>query len=694
MQSRYHHVAAACGLSVLMAFAAAGNPLKSLPDGKLPNDARLAPPKDLDGYFPLAVPGSPKAWQQRRADVRQQLLVALGLHPLPQKPELNPVIHGRRDMGDYTVEKVYFESLPGFYVTGNLYRPRQANGNMPGILCPHGHWPNGRFMSLGDAEAQKEMTGGAEAFLCAAKSPLQARCIHLARMGCVVFHYDMIGYADSVQLSMDLAHKFGKTRPQMNDPKGWGLFSPLAEGHLQSIMGLQAWNSIRALDFLTTLPGVDAARIGVTGASGGGTQTFILGAIDDRPAVAFPAVMVSTAMQGGCTCENASLLRIRTGNVEFAGLFAPKPLAMTSAKDWTEEMETKGFPELKRLYAMLGVPDNVSLSPLTQFGHNYNHPSRKAMYAWFAKHLLHQASAPEEREFQHLRPEELTVWDEAHPKPEGGEAFEKKLTAQWCALSTAALQNNREAEVTGLRTLFGRTAETVGKTSFTLTTKHDRGAWLEMTGLVRNETHGEELPAAFLHPKNWNGRVVLWVTSAGKQSLAGPDGSPPPPVKKLLDANCSVAAADLLFQGEFTPDGKAPTKNRRVANPRLAAAYTYGYNDPLFAQRTHDLLTMIEFVRQDEHAPKAVTLAGSEGGGPWAAAAGFLAGNAVRDIVVDLQHFSFAAINDVYDPDIVPGILKYGGLDGLLGHAEAKVIRAESAEDAARRIVAGSAATQ
>src|ERR1051325_815746 len=101
-------------------------------------------------------------------------------------------------------------------------------------------------------------------------------------------------------------------------------------------MGLQTWNSIRALDFVTSLPDVDASRIGVPGASGGGTQTFILCAVDPRPTVAFPAVMVSTAMQGGCTCENCSLLRVGTGNIELAALMAPRPLGMSGADDWTK----------------------------------------------------------------------------------------------------------------------------------------------------------------------------------------------------------------------------------------------------------------------------------------------------------------------------------------------------------------------
>lgn len=102
----------------------------------------------------------------------------------------------------------------------------------------------------------------------------------------------------------------------------------------------------------------------MTGASGGGTQTFILCAVDDRPAAAFPAVMVSTAMQGGCTCENASYLRVGTGNIEFAALCAPRPLAMSAANDWTVDIMTKGYPELKEHYAMLGAAEQCARQAL------------------------------------------------------------------------------------------------------------------------------------------------------------------------------------------------------------------------------------------------------------------------------------------------------------------------------------------
>src|SRR5262249_22269260 len=193
-----------------------------------------------------------------------------------------------------------------------------------------------------------------------ARYPLQARCAQLARMGCVVFHYDMVGNADS----QDIKHRQGFTDTD-------------AELRLQSFMGLQTWNSIRALDFLLGLPEVDEKRIGVTGASGGGTQTFMLCAADDRPTVAFPAGIVSTGMQGGCVCETCSYLRQGIGNIDLAGAFVPKPLGMSAANDWTKEIETKGLPELKALYRLYGAEDNVMAKAHLEFGHNYNQVSRE-----------------------------------------------------------------------------------------------------------------------------------------------------------------------------------------------------------------------------------------------------------------------------------------------------------------------------
>ena len=345
----------------LNSHAVAAGP-RALPAGQRPDDLRLQAPKDLDGYFPFQPPESKEAWDRRASQVRQRILVSQGLWPMPTKTYLKAQIYGRIDRVDYTVEKVHFESAPGFFVTGNLYRPKKAaGGKAPGVLFAHGHWADARLSQANDSELRNEIATGQERFLEGGKSRFQSMCVQLARMGCVVWQWDMLGDSDSQQLSRQLVHSFAKQRPEMNTTENWGLFSPQAETHLQSIMGLQTWNAVRSLDFLLELPEVDPQRVAITGASGGGTQTMLLAAIDPRISLSFPAVMVSTAMQGGCTCENASLLRVGTGNVEFAGLFAPKPQGMTTADDWTKEMSTKGFPELKRLYGLLGAPNQVML---------------------------------------------------------------------------------------------------------------------------------------------------------------------------------------------------------------------------------------------------------------------------------------------------------------------------------------------
>src|SRR4029078_9808324 len=154
----------------------------------------------------------------------------------------------------------------------------------PGVLCPHGHWPHGRL-------EQSELGN------------IPARCIMLARMGCTVFAYDMVGYNDSKR---QIDHRINTPALDL-----WGITS----------LHLQTWDSIRAIDFLQSLPEVDPNRIGVTGASGGGTQTFILTAVDDRVSVACPVNMISHSMQGGCVCENAPCLRIDTNNMEIGALF-------------------------------------------------------------------------------------------------------------------------------------------------------------------------------------------------------------------------------------------------------------------------------------------------------------------------------------------------------------------------------------
>ena len=335
------------------------------------------------------------------------------------------------------IDLVAFESLPGHWVTGNLYRPLRAAATPgPAVLHPHGHWAGGRLHDAGPAAAARMVRDGEERTPAEARSFMQALPTTFARLGTTVFQYDMVGYADSVTIPHGAAAGFVGTG---------------AELRLQSLLGLQLWNGVRALDFLTALPGVDARRVGVTGASGGGTQTFLLAAIDARVSCAAPAVMVSTGMQGGCVCENCSLLRVGTGNVELAALFAPKPLALTGADDWTKEIMTRGLPELRALYKLMGAPDNVTAEAWPQFPHNFNKPAREFVYSWFETHLNGKPGPVAEPPFEPVPVERLRVFDADHPRPPG------ELGAD--ALR-AAMAKSSDAQMRALRAE-GRAAEVV-----------------------------------------------------------------------------------------------------------------------------------------------------------------------------------------------------------------------------------------
>ncbi len=691
MSTRFRS-AAACSLVVLAfsLFAHAEGP-RVLPEGQLPKDARLKPLKDLEGYFPFTPPTSKADWAGRAERVRRQILVSQGLWPMPTKSPLNAVIHGRIDRGEYTVEKVYFESAPGFFVTGNLYRPAKMTGKVPAVLFAHGHWKDARLSESGDAEVLGEIATGQERFEEGGRSRFQSMCVQLARMGCVVWQWDMLSDSDSKQFSDQLVHRFGKQRPEMNTTENWGLYSPQAEAHLQSIMGLQTLNAVRSLDFVLGLPEVDAERIAITGASGGGTQTMLLSAIDPRVALSFPAVMVSTAMQGGCTCENSSLLRVNTGNIEFAALFAPKPQGMTTANDWTKEMSTKGFPELKEIYKFLGAPNNVMLHRGEHFPHNYNAVSRGSFYGWANKHFKLGFKEPVvERDYQRLSKEQLTVWDAQHPAPkESGEDFERKLL-RWLhddaekQIAAAAKSPERFREMVGgaLEVVIGRTLAEAGEVGWEGPQQKDSGpVFIQMTGLLRNKTHGEELPVVFLYPKNWKGTTTIWLSSEGKSALYAAGGDLKPEVQELLKAGATVMGVDLLYQGEFLASGEKFTKTGRVKNPREAAPYTFGYNHAVFAQRVHDVLTAVKFIQTHERPSRRIQLLALDAAAPIAAAAAAMCGEAVQDLALDTQGFRFGKVLDLHDPNFLPGGAKHGDLPAMLSLAQDKTpwIKGEAA---------------
>lgn len=317
-------------------------------------------------------------WSERRTELREGFLRGAGLWPLPDRPPVKVIAHSRRERDGYSVENVALETMPGFYCTGNLYRPLEQgkSGEQaqpgPGILCPHGHFrPLGRF-----------------------RANHQIRCAHFARMGATVFSYSMVGWQDSTQTTH-------------NDPL---------------VLALQTWNSLRALDFLAQLKQVDPQRLGITGASGGGTQTFFLAALDDRVRVSAPLVIVYPwTAPAGCLCEGGLpvMQATQTNAIEWAAAVAPRAQLIISvgAPDPTQDFPELGFPFIQHVYEIHKRGEQAELLHLATEKHDFGPSKRNAVYAFFAKHLQMPPRPEVTATITIEPPEVMEVFSETHPHP-------------------------------------------------------------------------------------------------------------------------------------------------------------------------------------------------------------------------------------------------------------------------------------
>ncbi|WP_435010993.1 alpha/beta hydrolase family protein [Tundrisphaera lichenicola] len=571
-------------------------------------------------------PDSPQAWRDRARAVREQMLVTLGLWPMPPRTPMNPRTVGTLERDGYAIDKVVLETLPGFFLSGNLYRPTNLPpGRRPLVLCPHGHWPEGRV-----------------------NPDVQSRCIRLAQLGCVVYMYDMVGYADS----KPFGHVF------LNDRlRRWGL----------SLPGLQTWNSIRALDYLTSRADVDPARVAVTGESGGATQTLFLTALDDRVKVSAPVVMVSDSFQGGCVCENAAGLRHGTDNVEIAALAAPRPMKIVGATgDWTARTMTNAFPAILQVYGQVGMTDRVS-ADVFDFPHNYNRTSRDAVYAFLGKWLLgvEDPTSTREGDVKPEKPEDLYAFTTENPYPSDARTADQlendlihvlahQVDGYAPGTDSASWEASRLKLSTALKVRVGIESPTPRESMSKEIRKVERDGLSIAHHVVGRKKTGERIPVVRIKPGHPSGRLTILFTARGKANLTTPEGQPSPIAKALLDRGQSVVGFDPLFVGESL-DPADP------ADHRAETVHYETYNRSLAADRAEDLATVLAWARTlpDVHE---ISLVAEAEVGPLA----LLARPALEGLArtaIDLGGFDYGDGSKPVPPGLdLPGVLQFGGL--------------------------------
>jgi dienelactone hydrolase len=586
-------------------------------------DSRNTVIPDMNTHFQMPVFASREAWLEKAAFLRKQILSSAGLLPMPEKTPLHAQIFGKLERGTYTVEKVLLETYPGFYLGGNLYRPMGKPGPFPLVVSPHGHWSYGRLENT-------------------AQVSVPARCINLARQGFIVFSYDMVGYNDTAQFPHgDSGPRLGGARVDFPREDLWSI----------NVMGLQLWNSIRAVDFVSSLPDADPSRIAATGASGGGTQTFLLTAVDDRIKAAAPVDMISAIMQGN-DCEEAPNLRVGAFNVMFGAMMAPRPLLMVSATgDWTRNTPKEEFPAVQGIYRLLDAGPNVESVQIDAM-HNYNKDSREAVYTFFGARLLGtQGKVTEQRSrieqlqdvlvlFHKQRPANAVTMEQyaADRISEARQGIDRVLPRDRNALDQAraaffdrltyslldvkpapgdVISEKKEAMTNGETLLLGRAG------------KGDR---VTAVWLAAPNPDPERSPTLIVHPEG-----VAWVMSSA-QKAGGL-------VRGIVDRGGTVLGIDAFQTGR----AKAPRAHKR--------AFTV-FNGTDDANRVQDILTAVTYLQSRSNG-RTVNLIGLEMAGVWSYFARALAGPGVN-LAADLAQFRTDLDQEYLDKFFTPGLRKAG----------------------------------
>jgi len=568
--------------------------------GHAPEDARLRIDRHTDKFFDITNFKSLEEVEKRKEELKFNLRMAAGLYPWPDKTPLNIETETVGEFDGYTVKKISFESYPGFRSTGNLYLPSPLKEKHPAILNVLGHFENQRLHREEKGDFPQQLA-------------------NFAKMGFICLITDMIGRIDNTQIS----HDYGSDEKDLWSSNG---------------LGVQLWNNIRAMDVLCSMNEVDKDNIGVTGCSGGGSQTLLLGLVDERVKAAAPINMISLQMQGGCRCENAAGLRINTDNTEMCAMLAPRPLFLAgSTGDWTKYLETAELPGVLEAYRQYGAEDMVEHF-YQDAGHQYNAKTRHLVYSFFARHLMgcdpkwieQDIRTDDLSEYTWLKGKVDISWQEQDKK---FFEFHKKERLEKILDLSDKEKRKMLCHITGIK-------ETEYKIIKLKAEKTDKAS---IEKCVIYGQNGEKLPCVKILPENWDGEKIC--------VMLGNDCPNEPEVDKLIKENIAVMSGDLFMTGEFEGSKRLNEEHRFFT--------TFNYTTD--AYRAQDAAL---FIKAAKNTANEITVR-ADGKAASAAVCAIAICDGIKTAKIEksaIEREDFA----------VPGILALGGIKEILKLAKCK----------------------
>lgn len=576
--------------------------------------------------------------------VRNKINTVLG--PWPEKTPLHARVMGKVEREGYTLEKIIFESRPNFLVTANLYLPHNRKHPLPGVLGTCGHSDNGK-----------------------ASAAYQSFCQGLAKKGYVVLIYDPVGQGERLQYVDENLKPVMRIGTEEHNYMGNQLL--LNEGSLSNWF---VWDGIRALDYLLSRPEVDPTHIGVTGNSGGGTQTSLLCGIDPRITMAAPGCYITTWRRNLENEEAADAEQCPPGAIaqgldhsDFLAAMAPKPvIILAQEKDFFDVRGAlEAFERLKHLYKLLGAEDQIECHIGSDY-HGYSAGNREAMYRWFNR-FTRLSTEHQEPVLSIEADETLRCTPRGQVKALGSKTVHQFVEERAAALTEGRPTRTGEAlRTTVLNSLKCPHADRVpdyrilrspGDRSYP--TEHSAHYAVEteegifsLLYLLRNEPHYSRLP-------NQQNPAILYVAHRSSDEELRTE----PLIKELITRYPDAAfyACDARGIGESQPNTTNRGFDTSYGSDYFYAVHGLMIDYPYVGQRTYDVLQVINLLKSAGHTD--VHLVGRGWGAIPATFAALLADDVTR-VTLKNAPVSYADIakSERYNwplSALIPGVLAH-----------------------------------